>query len=204
MNDFVVAKGQCLEGVQWLNQCFSDQRLSNANNIISYSMIYMYILTDHFLPSQNHYRSSQTRSILLALQLFLHNPKGHLQHIQLLFHMRPLQPRRHTSARISPRIHDMLMIMMLSLIQQRLYPRLCETPCSSIERLFLRPDNGFGIRVHVEVFFELRPWEGVELLDAGDGDGVEVVLFAVFVECDVCLAGAEDDAVNFFWCFDVA
>lgn len=96
------------------------------------------------------------------------------------------------------------MIMILSLIQQSLYPRLCETPRTSIERLFLRPDDCLGIGVLVEVFFELGPRERIELLNARDGNGVEVMLFAVFVECDVYLTGAEDDAVDFFRRLDVA
>lgn len=87
--------------------------------------------------------------------------------------------------------------MMLRLIQQRLDPRLREAPCARIQRLLLAPDDRLGVLVHVEIFFQLGPGEGVELLDAGNGDVVEFVLGTVFVELDVGLAGAEDHAVDF-------
>lgn len=88
-------------------------------------------------------------------------------------------------------------IVIFGLIQQRLNPRLGETPRASIKRFFLGPHNSFGIGVLIQVLFELGPREGVELLDAGDGHGIKFVLSAVFVEGGVDLARAEDDAVNF-------
>lgn len=86
--------------------------------------------------------------------------------------------------------------MVLRLVQQRLDAGLREAPRPRVQRFFLCPHNGFGVGVHVEVLAELGPGEGVELLDAGDGGGVEFVLGAVFVEGDVDLAGAEDYAVD--------
>lgn len=92
----------------------------------------------------------------------------------------------------------MFPVMMLGGIQQRLHPRLRKAPRSRVQRLLLRPHNRLGVLVHVEVFLELRPWEGVELLDARDGDLVFLVGGAVFVEGGVGLARAQDDALDFF------
>ena len=117
--------------------------------------------------------------------------------------MGALQPGRHTRAGIPSRIHNMFTIMMIRLIQQRLQTWLCETPRACIEGFFLGPDDGLCVGIHVEVFLQLGPGEGVQLFDAGDGGFVEVVLGAVFVEGDVDLAGAEDDAVDFFGRGDV-
>lgn len=86
--------------------------------------------------------------------------------------MRPLQSRRHARARVPPRIHHMFPIMMFRFVQQRLNPGLCETPRSRIQRFFLRPHDRFRIGIHVQILAELRPGEGVELLDTGDGCGV--------------------------------
>ena len=113
--------------------------------------------------------------------------------------MRPLQPRRHTRAGIPPRIHDVFPIMMFRLVQQSLQARLRETPRTRIQRFFLSPDDSLGVGVLVEVLAQLGPGEGVQLFDAGDGGVFEFVLGAMFVEGDVDLAGAEDDAVDFFW-----
>ena len=92
----------------------------------------------------------------------------------------------------------MLPIMMLRLIQQGLDAGLGETPGAGIERLFLAPDDVLGVGVHVEVLPELGPGEGVELLDAGDGRVFVFLVGAVLVQGDVDLAGAEDDALDFF------
>lgn len=144
-------------------------------------------------------RKPTLRNHLLPLQLILRNPKSHLQHLLLLLQMRPLQPRRHTSTGVAARIHHMLPIMMLRLIQERLQSRLREAPRAGIQRLLLRPHDGLCVGVAVEVVLELGPGEGVELLDARDGDLLVVgVRGAVFVESGVDLAAAEDDAVGFF------
>lgn len=136
---------------------------------------------------------------LFPLQLLLRDPKSHLQHIHFLFQVRPLQSRGHTSTRISPSIHDMFPIVVLSVIQQGLNPRLREAPRAGVQRLLLSPDDGLGIGIHVEVLLQLLPWERIELLDASYGDRVEIVLFAMFVQGDVSLARTQYDAVDLFW-----
>ena len=74
-------------------------------------------------------------------------------------------------------------VMMLRLVEQGLNPRLRETPCSRIERFLLRPDDGFGVGILIQVLAELGPGEGIELLESCDGRVTVVrVGGAVFVE----------------------
>ena len=75
----------------------------------------------------------------------------------------------------------MFPVMVFSVVQQGFDSWLGEAPGTGVQRLFLSPDDGFCIGVHVEVFFQLGPGEGVQLFDSGDGDGVEFMLGAVFV-----------------------
>ena len=77
-------------------------------------------------------------------------------------------------------------------------------PRAIVEGLLLAPDDGLGVGVVVEVVLELLPGEGVELLDAGEGDVVDLVVGAVLVEGGVDLAGAEDDAVDLLGGLDAA
>jgi hypothetical protein len=86
--------------------------------------------------------------------------------------------------------------MELGVVQQRLDPRLREAPRAGVERLLLTPDDGLGVLVGVEVVAQLRPWEGVELLDTRNGSVLDVVGLDVFAECGVDLTRAEDDAVD--------
>jgi hypothetical protein len=138
------------------------------------------------------------RISLLTLQLLLHNAKSDVQHVQLLLHMGPLQARCHACAGVPAGVHDVFPIMVRSLVQQGLDPWLREAPRTCIQWLFLRPNDGFGIGILIEVFPELCPWERVQLFDTGDGGLVVLVLGTVFVQSDVDLACAEDHAINFF------
>lgn len=138
------------------------------------------------------------RISLLPLQLSLHDAKSDVQHVQLLLHMGPLQPCCHACARIPAGVHDVFPIMVRSLVQQGLNSRLREAPRTRIQRLFLRPNDGFGVGILIEIFSELCPWERVQLFDTGDGGFVVLVLRTVFVQRDVDLACAEDNAINFF------
>ena len=93
---------------------------------------------------------------------------------------------------------------MLGVVQQGLDTRLRKGPGASVERLLLGPDNGLGVGVLVQVLLQLLPWEGVELLNAGDGGVVELVLGAMLNQRGVDLAGAENDAVDLFGGRDLA
>ena len=151
-----------------------------------------------FHPLPHLLYTSLSTTPLRTLQLILLNSERHLQQILLLLHMRSFQARRHTSTRRSPSIHDVLPVVMFRVIQQRLNPRLHETPRSCIQRLFLCPHNRLGIGVHVEVVLEILPGEGVELLDTCDGSRGDFVGGAVFVDSGVGLAGTDDDALDLF------
>lgn len=72
-----------------------------------------------------------------------------------------LQARRDARARVSARIHDMFPIMILGLIEKRFNSWLGEAPCTRIQRLFLAPDDGLGVGIHIEILAELGPWKRV-------------------------------------------
>lgn len=135
-------------------------------------------------------------STLLALQLILLHVKRLLQQLLLLLNMTTLQPSRDTGTRISSCIHDMLAIMELGVIQQRLDTRLREAPRAGIQGLFLTPDDCLGVLVGVEVVAQLRPGERVELFDASDGRVLDFVGFDVFAEGGVDLTRAEDHTID--------
>lgn len=104
--------------------------------------------------------------------------------------MGSFKSRSHTRTGITSSIHDVFPVMVLRVVQESLNSRLCKAPSTCIQWFFLRPDDGFCVRIHVKILFELSPGEGVQLLDTGDGDGVELLLGAVFVQGHVNLTGA--------------
>lgn len=116
--------------------------------------------------------------------------------------MNILQTSCHRGAGVTTSIHDVLAIVVLGLVQQRLDTRLCEAPGSRVERLLLCPDNGLGIGVHVQVLLQLLPREGVQLLNAGEGHVVNLVLGTVLVQAGPHLTCAEDDSVNLLGSLD--
>lgn len=140
---------------------------------------------------------------LLSLKLILLHSIRHLQELLLLLHVRSLQTCSHGCAWVATSVHDMLVVVVLSLVEQRLDTRLRKCPSTSVQRLLLSPDNGLGIGVAVEILLELLPWERVELLDTGDGHIINLVVGAVLVQRGVNLAGANDDSINFLTCLDV-
>lgn len=133
---------------------------------------------------------------LLALQLILGNRKRSLQQLGLFLGMAGLQSSSYTGAWVTASIHDVLAVVELSLVQQGLQTRLRERPSSGVKGLFLTPDDGLGVRVHVQVLLQLLPWEGVELLNTGNGSALEALLGTVLVQSGVYLTGTEDDAVD--------
>ena len=95
------------------------------------------------------------------------------------------------------------MRMMFRLVQQCLDPRLRETPRPCIQRLLLRPYDILRVGVHVEVLAQLFPRKGIQLFDARDGGGLDVVLLAVVLEGNVDLAGADYDSLYLFGGIDL-
>ena len=110
--------------------------------------------------------------------------------------MAGLQTSSDGGARVAAGVHDVPAVVVLGLVEQRLDTRLCEAPCTSVERLLLAPDDLLCVGVRVEVLLELLPWEGVELLDTGDGNVLEAAGFTLLDERGVHLTCAEDDTVD--------
>lgn len=86
--------------------------------------------------------------------------------------------------------------MVLGVVQKGLNAGLGEAPGTGVERLLLRPDDGLGVGVLVKVLLQLLPREGVELLEASDGDVVDLVVGAVLVQGGVDLASAKNDTLD--------
>ena len=82
------------------------------------------------------------------------------------------------------------------LLEQRLDSGLRETPCTSVERFLLTPDNGLGVGIHIQVFFQQLPWEGVQLFYTSDGGIFQAIVCTMLVERSIDLTTAEDDTVN--------
>jgi len=96
----------------------------------------------------------------------------------------------------------MFSVVVFCLVQQRFNSWLSETPSTSVQGLFLAPNDGLGVGVFVEVIFELSPWEWIQLFNTGDGGWGDVVVGTVFVESGVDLTGAKDYAVDLLWRID--
>lgn len=115
--------------------------------------------------------------------------------------MARLQAGGYTRAGIPSCVHDMLSIMMLGFIEQRLDSWLREAPCTRVQWLLLTPNNSLGIRVHVEVLPELSPWEWVQLFDASNGRVLEIIdiIGTMLVQRGVHLTAAKNDPINLLW-----
>lgn len=97
---------------------------------------------------------------------------------------------------VTSSIHDVLAVVVISLVQDSLDTWLSEGPGTSVKRLLLTPDNGLGVLVGVEVFLNLLPWEWVQLLDTSNGGIGDVVVGAVLDESGVDLSGTEDNTLD--------
>lgn len=140
--------------------------------------------------------SSRPDTILLSLELILLDGEGHLKQLLLLLGVCRLETGSNGRAWATAGVHDVLPVVVRGLVQQGLNSGLGEAPGAGIERFLLAPDDGLGVGVLVEILPQLLPREGVQLLDARNGDVVDVVLGAVLVQRGVHLAGTENDAVN--------
>src|SRR5262245_4577397 len=96
--------------------------------------------------------------------------------------MRGLQSSGHRRAGATASVHDVLAVVELGLVQESLDTGLGEAPGTSIQRLFLSPDDSLGVGVLVEVLLQLLPREGVELLNTCDGNVVDVVVGTVLLQ----------------------
>lgn len=116
--------------------------------------------------------------------------------------MTRLQARGYTSAWVSAGVHNMLAIMVLSVVQQSLDSGLNERPSTGIKRLLLTPNNGLGVGVLVKILLQQLPWEWIELFNTGNGCTLDLIVGAVLVERSVDLSSTENNAVDRIWFID--
>lgn len=110
--------------------------------------------------------------------------------------MAGLETRGHRGTRVTSSVHDVFPVVVLGDVEDGLDTRLREGPGAGIERLLLAPHDGLGVGVAVKVLLDLLPWEGVELLDTGDGRVGDALVEAVLVQSSVDLAGTQDHALD--------
>lgn len=111
--------------------------------------------------------------------------------------MRALETRGHAGAGVAAGVHDVLAVVVLRVVEQRLEARLDEAPWAGVERLFLRPHNRLRVGVAVQVLAQLAPWEGVQLLNTGQGCVAELLMLrSVLLQRRIHLSSAHDYALN--------
>lgn len=119
-----------------------------------------------------------------------------LEELLLFLEVDGLQATGDGSTGSATGVQNMAAVVVLGGIEQGFDTRLGVAPCASVQGLLLGPHDVLGIRVAVEVLLQLGPWEGVQLLNAGDGGVADTVRLAVFREGSVHLARAEDHTLN--------
>lgn len=119
-----------------------------------------------------------------------------LQQILLLLHVASLQPSGHAGARIAAGVQHVFVAVMLGLVEQGLDAGLGEAPCTSVQWLLLAPDDVARIGIAVKVFAQLRPGERVQLLDARNGRGADLLAGPVLVQRRIHLPAAHDHPLN--------
>jgi len=86
--------------------------------------------------------------------------------------------------------------VVLGLVEERLDSGLCKAPGTGVKGLLLAPDDVLRVGVRVEVVLQLLPWEGVKLLDTGNGNILLAACFTLLDKRSVHLTCAEDDTVD--------
>ena len=107
-----------------------------------------------------------------------------------------LETASHRRTRGTTSVEDVATVVVLCCVQQRLKTRLSEAPGTSVQRLFLGPNDVLGVGVAVEVLLQLSPGEGVQLLNTGDGGVADALGLTVLSEGSVDLTRAQNDALN--------
>ena len=118
------------------------------------------------------------------------------QQLRLLGIMHCLRSSGDTGTRVPPYISDPFPSMTCRFVHDRLDPRLNVLPGSTIQRLFLTPNDGLGIGIPVQILLDLRPREWVELFQASNCSIPDAVVLPVFVESSVYLARTENDSLD--------
>lgn len=118
--------------------------------------------------------------------------------------MHRLQTSGNGSAGVTASIHDVLAVVVLGVVEQSLDTGLSEAPGTGVKRLLLAPDNGLGVGVLVKVLLQLLPREGVQLLNTGKGNVVDLVVGTVLVQSSPDLTRAQNDTLNLLRSLDSA
>jgi len=129
------------------------------------------------------------------LTLQLRQSQSLVQQVLFLFDVTCLQTGSNRSARRTSSVPNVLISMLAALAKDGLHPWLNVAPGTSIQGLLLGPDDVLGIGELFEFVAELSPREGVQLLNTGNGDVVDIVRGTVLVEGSVYLSGAYQKAL---------
>ena len=127
---------------------------------------------------------------LLALELLLSDAESILQQLLLLLDVAGLQAGSDGCRWVASSVHDVLAVVVLSLVQDGLDTWLGEGPGTGVKWLLLGPDDGLGVLVGVKVLLKLLPWEWSQLLNASDDGISDVVVGTVLQEGSVDLTSA--------------
>lgn len=133
---------------------------------------------------------------LLTLKLALVHSEGLLEQLLLFLDVAGLDTSGHRGAWGTTSVEDVAAVVVLRLVQEGLDTRLDEAPGTGVERLLLGPHDVLGVRVAVKVLLELSPWEGVELLNTGDGGVADAVGLTVLDQSGVHLTSADNHPLN--------
>lgn len=119
-----------------------------------------------------------------------------LEEVLLFLEMDRLQTRGNGSTRVATGVEDVTAVVVLGLVEQSLHTRLNVGPGTSVQGLFLTPDDVTGVGIVVEVLLQLSPREGMQLFDTGDGSVADAIGLTVLGESSVHLATANDHTLN--------
>lgn len=114
-----------------------------------------------------------------------------------------LETASHRRTRGTTSVEDVATVVVLCCVQQRLKTRLGEAPGTSVQRLFLGPNDVLGVGVAVEVLLQLSPREGVQLLNTSDGSVADAIGLTVLGQSGVHLTRADDDSLNLLRLIDL-
>lgn len=114
-----------------------------------------------------------------------------------------LETASHRRTRGTTSVEDVATVVVLCCVQQRLKTRLSEAPGTSVQRLFLGPNDVLGVGVAVEVLLQLSPGEGVQLLNTSDGGVADALGLTVLDQSGVHLTRADDDSLNLLRLIDL-
>ena len=129
--------------------------------------------------------------------MVLVNRKGILQKFLFLLEVDGLETSGNRSAGRTTGVQDVTTVMVLSGVQQGLNTGLGVRPGTGIQRFLLAPDYILGVGVAIQVFLQLSPREGMQLLNTSDGGVANAVGFAVLNKRGIYLTRAKNDTLNF-------